>query len=45
VTIPHKEAVIRFCDEVPKTGELGFFERGNHTVIGVSPDKPLDSSK
>jgi NADH-quinone oxidoreductase subunit G len=37
----HCSRCIRFCDEVPKTGELGIFQRGNHTVIGTHPDKPL----
>ena len=32
---------IRFCDEVTKTGELAFFQRGDHTVIGVAPGRPL----
>ncbi|HZN02751.1 MAG TPA: 2Fe-2S iron-sulfur cluster-binding protein, partial [Candidatus Polarisedimenticolia bacterium] len=35
---------IRFCDEVTKTGELAFFSRGDHTVIGVAPGKPLDNA-
>jgi NADH-quinone oxidoreductase subunit G len=32
---------IRFTQEVSKTGELGFFERGARTEIGVFPGKPL----
>jgi NADH-quinone oxidoreductase subunit G len=34
---------IRFCDEVTKTSELAFFRRGERTVIGVSPGRPLDN--
>jgi NADH-quinone oxidoreductase subunit G len=34
---------IRFCDEVSKTGELAFFRRGQRTVIGVFPERPLDN--
>jgi NADH-quinone oxidoreductase subunit G len=34
---------IRFCDEVTGTGELAFFQRGQRTVIGVVPGKPLDN--
>ena len=34
---------IRFCDEVMKTGELAFFRRGERTVIGVAPGRPLDN--
>ncbi len=32
---------IRFCDEVTRTGELAFFERGERTFIGVHPGQPL----
>jgi len=32
---------IRFCDEVAGTGELGFFRRGERTVIGTVPGRPL----
>jgi NADH-quinone oxidoreductase subunit G len=35
---------IRFCDEVTHTGELAFFRRGESTVIGVVPGKPLDNA-
>ncbi len=35
---------IRFCDEVTRTGELGFFQRGDHTVIGTVPGKPLQNA-
>ena len=34
---------IRFCDEVTKTSELAFFRRGERTVIGVAPGRPLDN--
>src|SRR5262245_20664762 len=35
---------IRFCDEVTKTGELGFFERGERSQIGIFPGKRLDNA-
>jgi NADH-quinone oxidoreductase subunit G len=35
---------IRFCDEVTRTGELAFFLRGERTVIGVAPGRPLDNA-
>jgi len=35
---------IRFCDEVTRTGELAFFQRGDRTVIGVAPGRPLANS-
>ena len=28
---------VRFCDEVTKTGELGIFNRGDHSEIGLFP--------
>ena len=34
---------IRFCEEVPKTGELGMFLRGVREEIGVFPGRPLDN--
>jgi NADH-quinone oxidoreductase subunit G len=34
---------IRFTKEISETGELGFFERGARTEIGVFPGKPLDN--
>ncbi len=34
---------IRFTQEVSKTGELGFFDRGAHTEIGTFPGRPLDN--
>jgi NADH-quinone oxidoreductase subunit G len=34
---------IRFCDEITETGELAFFRRGQRTVIGVFPERPLDN--
>jgi NADH-quinone oxidoreductase subunit G len=34
---------IRFTREISKTGELGFFNRGARTEIGVFPGKPLDN--
>jgi NADH-quinone oxidoreductase subunit G len=34
---------IRFCDEVTKTGELAFFQRGQRTMIGIYPGKRLDN--
>jgi NADH-quinone oxidoreductase subunit G len=34
---------IRFCDEVTKTSELGMLNRGDSSVIAVSPGKELDN--
>lgn len=34
---------VRFCDEVTGTSEIGLLNRGDRTVIAVSPDKPLDN--
>lgn len=34
----------RFCDEVTKTSELGVFNRGDRSVIGVFPGKELDNA-
>jgi len=34
---------VRFTQEVSKTGELGFFERGSHAEIGTFPGRPLDN--
>ncbi len=34
---------IRFCDEVSKTSELGFINRGDHTEISVAPGRQLDN--
>ncbi len=28
---------VRFCDEITRTGELGIFERGDHSEIGLFP--------
>ncbi len=35
---------VRFCDEVTKTGELGIFNRGDHSEIGLFPGKTLDNN-
>lgn len=35
---------VRFTDEVSKTNELGIFNRGDHSEIGVVPGKPLDNN-
>lgn len=39
---------VRFCDEVTETSELGAFNRGDKSVIGINPgtelDNPLDGS-
>ena len=35
---------VRFCDEVTKTGELGIFNRGDHSEIGVAPGKQVDNN-
>ena len=34
---------IRFCDEITRTHELGFFNRGNHSIIGTFPGRKLDN--
>lgn len=34
---------VRFTQEISKTGELGFFERGARAEIGTFPGKPLDN--
>ena len=34
---------VRFCDEITKTSELGVFNRGDRSVIGIYPDKVLDN--
>lgn len=33
----------RFCDEITQTGELGIFERGDHSRISLFPGKRLDN--
>jgi NADH-quinone oxidoreductase subunit G len=35
---------IRFCDEVTKTSELGMLNRGDQSVIAVSPGKELNNA-
>ena len=34
---------VRFCDEITGTGELGIFERGDHSEIGLFPGAELDN--
>ncbi|HEV8702859.1 MAG TPA: 2Fe-2S iron-sulfur cluster-binding protein [Candidatus Polarisedimenticolia bacterium] len=34
---------IRFCDEVSKSHELALFSRGDHTIVGAFPGRPLDN--
>jgi NADH-quinone oxidoreductase subunit G len=34
---------VRFCDEITKTGELGIFNRGDHSEIGLFPGTELDN--
>jgi NADH-quinone oxidoreductase subunit G len=34
---------VRFCDEITDTGELGIFNRGDHSEIGLFPGKELDN--
>ena len=34
---------VRFCDEITGTGELGIFERGDHSEIGLFPGTELDN--
>ena len=35
---------VRFTDEISKTHELGIFNRGDHSEIGVFKDKPLNNN-
>jgi NADH-quinone oxidoreductase subunit G len=39
----HCSRCIRFCNEVSKTGELAFFQRGERNFIGVFPGRRLDN--
>ncbi len=39
----HCTRCVRFTQEITKTGELGFFERGAHAEIGVFPGRRLDN--
>jgi NADH-quinone oxidoreductase subunit G len=34
---------VRFCDEITGTGELGIFHRGDHSEIGLFPERTLDN--
>jgi NADH-quinone oxidoreductase subunit G len=35
---------VRFCNHVTKTGELSFFRRGEHSMLGIYPGKRLDNA-
>ncbi len=35
---------VRFCQEIPETGELGVFSRGDRSEINVFPGKVLDNA-
>ena len=35
---------VRYCDEITHTGELGIFERGDHSEIGLFPGRELDNN-
>jgi NADH-quinone oxidoreductase subunit G len=35
---------VRFCDEITGTGELGIFQRGDHSEIGLFPGTALDNN-
>jgi len=35
---------VRFCQEIPKTGELGVFSRGDRSEINLFPRKVLDNA-
>jgi NADH-quinone oxidoreductase subunit G len=35
---------VRFCCEIPKTGELGVFSRGDRSEISLFPGKALDNA-
>ncbi len=34
---------VRFCDTITKTGELGIFNRGDHSELGLFPGTALDN--
>ena len=34
---------VRFCREIPKTGELGVFNRGDESLLETFPGTPLDN--
>jgi NADH-quinone oxidoreductase subunit G len=34
---------VRFCNHVTKTGELSFFRRGQHSMLGTFPGRRLDN--
>ncbi|MBI1727205.1 MAG: (2Fe-2S)-binding protein, partial [Candidatus Rokubacteria bacterium] len=34
---------VRYCDEVTQTGELGIFQRGDHSEIGLFPGKAIEN--
>jgi NADH-quinone oxidoreductase subunit G len=34
---------VRYCDEITGTGELGIFDRGDQSVIGLFPGQDLDN--
>ncbi|MBI3624691.1 MAG: molybdopterin-dependent oxidoreductase [Candidatus Rokubacteria bacterium] len=34
---------VRFCDEITGTGELGIFQRGDHSEIGLFPGRELSN--
>jgi NADH-quinone oxidoreductase subunit G len=35
---------VRFCDEITGTGELGIFDRGDHSEIGLFPGRDLTNN-
>jgi len=35
---------VRFCDEITGTGELGIFQRGDHSEIGLFPGTELENA-
>ena len=35
---------VRYCDEITRTGELGIFNRGDHSEIGLFPGKTLENT-
>jgi NADH-quinone oxidoreductase subunit G len=35
---------VRFCDEITGTGELGIFQRGDHSEIGLFPGQDLENN-
>jgi NADH-quinone oxidoreductase subunit G len=35
---------VRFCEEIPQTGELGMMNRGDHEILDIAPGHRLDNA-